>query len=332
MLCQKQIDNFFDTSYGNKEIFFIKLRVQGLHKNPVKTASAKSDETIFLKYQVYRKEQLYMGKKVLKADTVVKNYWRNNEQFADIFNAVLFNGNKVIKPEELEDMDTEESLVLEHKEYIQSIVAARDNVKIRKKSTTYDAEFVILGLEGQECIHYAMPLRVMGYDYSTYKKQYDDNAAKRKKEKGLTEDEYLSGMKKTDKFIPVITIVIYYGEKPWDGAVSLHGMLNIPKAMETFVNDYKIHLVEAGKNNLVLHNVNNQDLKIDYNELIGEGEKGMVSVFQETWNEGEAKGIIEMGNDFGLSEEDILARLQKKLNVSLQKAQEYLYAYRKQNA
>ena len=84
MLCQKQIDNFFDTSYGNKEIFFIKLRVQGLHKNPVKTASAKSDETIFLKYQVYRKEQLYMGKKVLKADTVVKNYWRNNEQFADI--------------------------------------------------------------------------------------------------------------------------------------------------------------------------------------------------------------------------------------------------------
>lgn len=73
-----------------------------------------------------------MGKKVLKADTVVKNYWRNNEQFADIFNAVLFNGNKVIKPEELEDMDTEESLVLEHKEYIQSIVAARDNVKSEK--------------------------------------------------------------------------------------------------------------------------------------------------------------------------------------------------------
>ena len=39
----------------------------------------------------------------------------------------------------------------------------------------------------------------------------------------------------------------------------------------------------------------------------------MVSVFQETWNEGEAKGIIEMGNDFGLSEEDILARLQTAL-------------------
>lgn len=58
----------------------------------------------------------------------------------------------------------------------------------------------------------------------------------------------------------------------------------------------------------------------------------MVSVFQETWNEGEAKGIIEMGHDFGLSEEDILVRLQKKLNISLQKAQEYISAYKKQNA
>lgn len=37
----------------------------------------------------------------LRADTVVKNYWRNNEQFADFFNAVLFDGEQVIKPDEL---------------------------------------------------------------------------------------------------------------------------------------------------------------------------------------------------------------------------------------
>lgn len=37
----------------------------------------------------------------LRADTVVKNYWRNNEQFADFFNAVLFAGEQVIKPDEL---------------------------------------------------------------------------------------------------------------------------------------------------------------------------------------------------------------------------------------
>ena len=48
-------------------------------------------------------------------------------------------------------------------------------------------EFVILGIEGQERIHYAMPMRVMGYDYGTYKKQYEANAAKYKDKKDLTE-------------------------------------------------------------------------------------------------------------------------------------------------
>ena len=40
--------------------------------------------------------------------------------------------------------------------------------------------------------------------------------------------------------------------------------------------------------------------------------------------EGEAKGIIETGYEFGISEEEILARLQKKLNISLAEAQEYV--------
>lgn len=54
-------------------------------------------------------------------------------------------------------------------------------------------------------------------------------------------------MKRTDKFIPIITIVIYYGEKAWDGAVSLQGMLDIPEDMKAFINDYKMNLVEARK-------------------------------------------------------------------------------------
>ena len=39
--------------------------------------------------------------------------------------------------------------------------------------------------------------------------------------------------------------------------------------------------------------------------------------------EGRAEEIIETGYEFGLSEQDILERLQKKLSISLQKAQEY---------
>ena len=309
-------------------------------------------------------------KQALKPDIIVKNYWRNKEQFADFFNAVLFDGKQVIKPKELEDLDTEESSVLEHKEYAESIGASRDTVKIRKKSTVYGVEFVILGMEGQEHIHYAM--RVMGYDYAAYQKQYVDNAAKYKTAKSLTEEEYLSKMKKDDRLVPVITVVVYYGEKPWDGAVSLHGMLHISEEMKPFVNDYRMHLVEARKNDLKLHNINNRDLfnllgilldrngklqetrdrainyarehrvektvimtaagaancKIDYNKIARKGDADMCTVFEETRREGiaegEAKGIIETGYEFGISEEEILARLQKKLNISLAEAQEYV--------
>ena len=321
----------------------------------------------------------------LKPDIIIKNYWHNDEQFADFFNAVLFDGQQIIKPDELEDLDTEQSSILEHRKYTESIGASRDNVKIRKKSMLYGVEFVILGMEGQEHIHYAMPMRVMGYDYGTYKKQYDANIAKYKDVKGLSEDEYLSRMKKTDKFILVITIVVYYGEKPWDGATSLHGMLNIPKEMELFINDYKKHLVEARKNNLKLHNINNRDLfnlleillnksgklneirekainyakehsveksvimtvagaancKLDYNLISEKGDADMCTVFEETRKEGVIEGvaqgitqgraeeIIETGYEFGLSEADILTRLQKKLNISSQKAQEYLSMFGK---
>lgn len=193
----------------------------------------------------------------LKPDTVLKNYWNNNEQFADLFNAVLFGGEQVISPDELEDADTEESSILEHREYAESIKASRDSIKICKKSLTHGVEFVMLGLESQEHIHYAMPMRVMGYDYGTYKKQYDSNAKKYQTKDGMTDDEYLSRMKQTDRFTPVITVVVYYGDNPWDGATTLHGMLNIPDKMKPFVNDYKMLLVEARQNDLIFHNMTN---------------------------------------------------------------------------
>lgn len=317
----------------------------------------------------------------LKADTVLKNYWRDNERFADFFNAVLFEGRNVIKPEELEDRDTEESSILEHRNKAKSIQAGRDNIKIRKKSTVYGVELVMLGMESQEHIHYAMPMRVMGYDYGVYKKQYDSNARLCKGRKGLEEDEILSGMRKTDRFTPVITTVVYYGEKPWDGATALHGMLDIPEEMRPYVNDYKMILVEARQNSLAFSNGNNIDFfnlleillgrdlsrnearekaiqyseehgtdktvvmtiagatnsKIDYNAF-AKGDGRMCTLFEEIAMEnekkgkaeGKAEGIIETGLDVGLSEQDILERLQDKMGIPLQKAQEYFMKFGKQ--
>ena len=52
-------------------------------------------------------------------------------------------------------------------------------------------------------------------------------------------------LKKEDRFIPVVTIVVYYGEKEWDGALSLKQMMTIPKEMETSVyKGYKRDKIE----------------------------------------------------------------------------------------
>ena len=89
---------------------------------------------------------------------------------------------------------------------------------------------------------------------------------------------------------------------------------------------------------------------LDYNSIEKKGDADMCTVFEETRLEGKAEGrlegivegkaegkaegraeeIVETGYEFGLSEDDILARLQKKLNISLQKAQEYLEMFGKQ--
>lgn len=82
-----------------------------------------------------------------KPDVVLKKYWGNKEQFSDFFNAVLFDGKTVIRPEELEDLDTDESSILEHKNYVETLKASRDNIAICKKSTRYGIDFVMLGME-----------------------------------------------------------------------------------------------------------------------------------------------------------------------------------------
>ena len=59
-----------------------------------------------------------------QTDVVLKEYWRNNEQFADLFNALLFSGQDVISPSELEERDTDESLVYKGDRMEESITLA----------------------------------------------------------------------------------------------------------------------------------------------------------------------------------------------------------------
>lgn len=179
----------------------------------------------------------------VRTDVLLKDFWRVNERFADLFNAVIFQGKEVLKAEELQEMDTDMSGVIRFREHEESLVRVRDVVK----KMAFGVEFVVLGIESQQKIHYAMPLRTMLYDGMGYLKEYREITQSMKKEKGKwTEEEFLSGMRKEDRLHPIITIVIYYSEYVWDGPMCLKDMIvEMPEEIERIFSNYKMNLVQV---------------------------------------------------------------------------------------
>lgn len=178
-----------------------------------------------------------------KADVIFKDFWRLNERFADIFNTVVFGGKAVIKPESLQEMDTDVSGVIQMKDYKETLARTRDVIR----KAAYGVEFVILGIESQKHIHYAMPLRHMVYDAMGYLKEYQEMVRSCKENrKKVTEDEFLSKLGKYERLHPIVTLTVYYGEKSWDGPYCLKNMVvEMPKEIEAVFSDYKMNIMEV---------------------------------------------------------------------------------------
>ena len=96
---------------------------------------------------------LYIGGIHLKADNkitpdiAVKVFFRDNVHYASIINAVLFDGEQVISPDELEALDSEESgMILKRDQTTVSLERRRDIIK----KAVIDGKEVILALENQQ--------------------------------------------------------------------------------------------------------------------------------------------------------------------------------------
>ncbi len=67
-------------------------------------------------------------------------------------------------------------------------------------------------------------------------------------------------MSKNDRFHPIITIVIYYGDKEWDGPYSLADMMmDLPEKMKGIFSDYKMNLLQVRKSGE--YTFNNEDVQ-----------------------------------------------------------------------
>ena len=128
------------------------------------------------------------------------------------------------------------------------------------KQRAHGIDFVILGLENQQRVHFGMPLRIMLGDSLGYLKEYQEIAKKNKAQGDWDDsDEFLSGFRREDRLHPMVSICVYYGERAWDGPYSLLNMLKVPEELRPVVNDYKMNLIQVCRSEeLVFHNTDVQ--------------------------------------------------------------------------
>lgn len=192
-------------------------------------------------------------------DTEGKQYLSNPVFFADAFNYLLYDGEQVIKPEELQELDTTELAVPYGNNARVPVQKYRDLLKLWNAMMDENAIYVILGAELQDKVHYGMPVKDGLYDMLGYSKQIAE--IKRSYREDATEEgeitvdngvlkirlssgEFLSGLRKDDKLIPIITAVVYFGDEPWDGPRSLFEMLDVrDERLYRFLSDYKLNLI-----------------------------------------------------------------------------------------
>ena len=179
-------------------------------------------------------------------DSKAKEYLSDNMRFSEICNYVLFDGEKVIKPEDLKECDTTEVLSvfgIDKKQIVKQ--KWRDLLKSVSVKHTGQMYVILIGAEAQTDIHYAMPVKTMIYDALNYGEQVNEAKKRHRKNKDYrSSDEFLSGFTLDDKLTPVITITLYLGTTQWDGPRSLAEMMpQMDERILPFINDYRINLL-----------------------------------------------------------------------------------------
>ena len=168
-----------------------------------------------------------MGEK----DTVEKTLEAYNDVFVDIVNGFLFQGESVLKENSLSDAQPFSMYKADGKLHqMERDIAKYWNRRSGKRrkpcksSRRIYFRVACLGIENQTDYDRDMPLRVIGYDGAAYRA------------------ELLADRKER---YPVITLVLYFGEKRWGKNRSLYDVFPVPEKLRPYVHDYGINVFEV---------------------------------------------------------------------------------------
>lgn len=221
-----------------------------------------------------------------KSNIAVKQWLRNKKRFADLFNGTVFHGKQVVHPEDLEEIDSESSIIITDKEGKETGIQRYRDIVMRWKQ---GAELAIMACENQNKVHYAMPVRTMIYDGLTYADQINQLWGQHQDGEKITEEEFLSRFRKNDKLFPVISLVFYYGLKVWDGNTDLYEMfyngekIRNHDLLKSYIPNYPINLVDVG--NIEDINQFQTDLQVILGMLQYKSEKDALQKYLEDHKE-----------------------------------------------
>ncbi len=185
----------------------------------------------------------------MEKDLREKGYLCDPERFADLINGVVCEGKKILQPSDLTEADSQTGFLRASGRGQRRTAQRRQQYRDVVKKAAFGINFMVIGIENQEEVHYLMPLRCMSYDAAEYERQAALARNRVRRQKGISSAEFLSGFTKESRLHPCVTLVLYYGQE-WDGAENLHGLLDftdIPEELREKVNDYRIHVCEVRK-------------------------------------------------------------------------------------
>ena len=165
-------------------------------------------------------------------DKMMKEFLENNAYFVDFFNAYFFDGERVLKPENCMELDSEMN---------DSNMDLEKHVDVIRKyndGNLYSA-FII---ENQSCVDPSMVVRAAVYEFVAYERMLKKSKKNR-----------------NNKKLPMVNILVFYtGERPWNAARQLSELVEVDERFESYFHDYKMNLIEITGN--TSYNFNEEDV------------------------------------------------------------------------
>ena len=162
-------------------------------------------------------------------DKIMKEFLENNAYFVDFFNAYFFDGERVLKPENCMELDSEMN---------DSNMDLEKHVDVIRKYNDRNLYSAFI-IENQSYVDASMVVRAAAYEFVAYDRMLKKN--------------------RNNKKLPMVHILVFYtGERPWNAANKLSQLVEVDERCESYFHDYQMNLIEITGN--TSYNFNEEDV------------------------------------------------------------------------